>query len=130
MDDIGDGYKLNLKNSKISKFLNGDHKMKASNPEKEINNREEEIRDVRFMSNGLKLMVLTTEGRILLTEGLNFISSQDILNIVRSSDLGIESKYIVEEFSFERLYPVNGTVAVEFTSRHGVNLFRNVEVQK
>ena len=77
------------------------------------------------MSNGLKLMVLTTKGRILLTEGLNFISAQDILSVIRNNDYGLENKYLFEQFSFERVYPVNGTIALEFHSKHDINLFKN-----
>ena len=82
------------------------------------------------MSNGLKLMVLTTKGRILLTEGLNFISIQDIYSVVSNNDNALENKYLFEQFSFERVYPVNGTIAVEFNSKHGINLLKNHNLQE
>ena len=50
-----------------------------------LNNQEEEIEDVRFMSNGLKLMALTNFGRIVMTEGVNFLNGQKVVEIIRGS---------------------------------------------
>lgn len=44
-----------------------------------MSNQEEEIEDVRFMSNGLKLMALTSFGRIVMTEGINFLNGQKVV---------------------------------------------------
>ena len=40
---------------------------------------------MRFMSNGLKLMALTSFGRIVMTEGINFLNGQKVVEIIRGS---------------------------------------------
>ena len=82
IDDIGDVFKLNLKCSKMSRFLNITNS-KGNN--EGLSNQEEEIEDVRFMSNGLKLMALTSFGRIVMTEGINFLNGQKVVEIIRGS---------------------------------------------
>lgn len=84
---------------------------------------QEEIADARFMSNGLKLMLLTTDGQVFLTEANNVLAGQHLREIMATSQLA--HKYHLEYFVFEHLYPVNGSIAVEFHAKNNLNLLKN-----
>lgn len=86
-------------------------------------NKEEEIKDVQFMSNGLKIMILTTSDSIVIIEGHNFLLSENLCEILTSAQL--DQRYNLDLFRHEKLYAVNGTVAVEFSSNKNQNLIKS-----
>ena len=66
------------------------------------------------MSNGLKLMILTNHSHIMVIEAHNFLFSQQISELFTTVNA---EKYYLSDFEFTKLYPVNGSIAVEFNSR-------------
>ena len=66
------------------------------------------------MSNGLKLMILTSHFHIIVIEAHNFLFSQQISELFSAQNA---EKYYLSDFEFTKLYPVNGSIAVEFHSR-------------
>lgn len=66
------------------------------------------------MSNGLKLMILTSHSHIMVIEAHNFLFSQQISEFFSTQNA---EKYCLSDFNFTKLYPVNGSIAIEFNSR-------------
>jgi hypothetical protein len=128
VEDMGEGLKLHLKEYNVFKsIISAKVNVKPLNQgqENRYTNLKEEILDVRFMSNGLKLMILTTFGQIYLVEANNLLSYQNIKDLMLAGQFS--DKYIIDSFAFTRLYPVNGTIAVEFHSQSNENLLKNVD---
>ena len=73
------------------------------------------------MSNGLKLMLLTSYGQIIVIEANSAPVGQAV------GDLIVGEEYHLASFVFTRLYPVNGAIAVEFHGNNGANLIRNCQ---
>jgi hypothetical protein len=78
------------------------------------------------MSNGLKVMLLTTHGKLVVIEAHNFIAGQSVREMME----GMSSKYELDSFDFTSIYPVNGVIAVEFNSRYNCNLLKSTEQQQ
>ena len=85
MEDTSDSYKLTLKPYKISKTLS----LSPSSNNNNNNGQAEEIRDARFMSNGLKIMILTNYGKLVVIEAHNFIAGQNVKDIIE----GLSNRY-------------------------------------
>ena len=68
------------------------------------------------MSNGLKIMILTNYEQIIFIEAHNFLFSQNIPDILASTQ--IHEKYKIDSFIFTNLYSINGSIALEFTSKN------------
>ena len=58
------------------------------------------------MSNGLRLMILTNAGQIIMVEAHNVLSSE----CIRETMGQVGHKYDLDSIIFTRVYPVNGTV--------------------
>ena len=83
IDDIGEGYTLNLKPYKVEKAMMSARNGRLSKREgAKASNICEEIEDVRFMSNGLKLMILTTDEQVIVIEAHNFLFGQDLKELM------------------------------------------------
>jgi hypothetical protein len=73
VEECGDGFKTNLKPYKVSKSISNSkgNYLKQQSPQVSegkmvSSNIEEEIQDARFMSNGLRLMILTNFAQIIV----------------------------------------------------------------
>jgi hypothetical protein len=85
-----------------------------------MNARTEEIQDVQFMSNGLKIMILTNYDQIIFIEAHNFLFSQNIHDILAAAQ--IHDKYKLDSLNFTNLYSINGSIALEFNSKNDANI--------
>lgn len=83
---------------------------------------EEKIEDAQFMSNGLKIMILTNYEQIIVIEANNLLFSQSIRDILLTFPL--RDKYNLQAFGFTNLYSVNGSIALEFHSKNESNLIK------
>ena len=104
---------MTLKSFKAGKVLGG-------RKGEEGISKDEAIVDCQFMSNGLKIMVLSTADRLLSFESQNFLFASDLRQVLQLSHL--EDKYHLNWFQFEKVYSVNGTLALEFRSCNGQNI--------
>lgn len=85
-----------------------------------MGSKREQIVDAQFVSNGLKIMILTNYEQVIFIEGHNFLFSQNIPDILAASNLS--DKYKIDTFRFTNLHPINGSLAVQFKSVNGNNL--------
>lgn len=124
---MGEGIKLNVKEYKVFRsIISAKGNMKSrKESESSYNSFIEEILDVRFMSNGLKVMILSSLGELYLMEASNFLASHNIKDLMTSAQLS--DKYFTESFVFNRFYPVNGTIALEFHSDNNINLLKKAD---
>lgn len=72
------------------------------------------------MSNGLKIMILTNYEQIIFIEAHNFLFSQNIPDILASTQ--IHEKYKIDCFIYTNLFSINGSIALEFSSKNETNL--------
>lgn len=70
-------------------------------------------------------MVLTTLGELYLMEASNFLSSQNIKDLMTAGQFS--DKYLIDSFVFNHFYPVNGTIALEFHAENDINLLKQVD---
>lgn len=68
------------------------------------------------MSNGLKIMILTNYQQVIIIEAHNFQFSQGIVDAFVVAQL--EEKYDVESIVCTKLFPINGSVALEFHTKN------------
>jgi hypothetical protein len=122
---------MDLKIYKVSKFisnsrsnyLKSENQMGREDLQKGMSSKEEKIIDAHFMSNGLKIMILTNYQQILVIEAHNFLFGQSVLEAF--ADAQVKGKYDLNSFVFTRLYPINGSIALEFSSKNDVNLLKD-----
>jgi hypothetical protein len=69
-------------------------------------------------------MILTNYEQVIFIEGHNFLFSQNIPDVLAGSNLS--DKYKIDAFRFSNLHPINGSLAVKFTSANGNNLLYSV----
>lgn len=123
VEDIGDGLKLNFKSYKVLKSIMAGKGLLKNEEVVGYQHNQEEIVDARFMSNGLKLMLLTANGQVFLTEASNVLAGQNLKEIMTTAQLA--DKYQLDYFVFEHLFPVNGSIAVEFHAKNSLNLLKS-----
>lgn len=85
---------------------------------------QQNIADARFMSNGLKVMILTTQGQVYITEANNLLAGQRLFQIMAAQ---LADKYYLDSFIFDHIYPVNGSIAVQFHAKNNLNLLKKTE---
>ena len=130
VEEVGEGHKLALKPYRISKTITGtkDNYLKSEGAIREghaagkerVGAKTEQILDAQFVSNGLKIMILTNYEQVIFIEGHNFLFSQSIPDVLTSSNLA--DKYKLDAFRFTNMHSINGSLAIEFASASGENL--------
>lgn len=77
---------------------------------REMGAKSELVLDAQFVSNGLKIMLLTNCEQIIFIEAHNFLFAQGIHDVLATSPLS--DKYKLDAFRFTHIHSINGSLAL------------------